>query len=128
MAETRLLVGFHAVTARLRQRPESVRTLYVARGRQDARARDLLQRAQAAGTTIHPVDDRRLEELARGERHQGVVAVVDATLPHVTLAISSSGDSRKSGCSTMQSAGHTSRHCGSSSAPTHSVQRSGSMT
>ncbi|HEX4885826.1 MAG TPA: 23S rRNA (guanosine(2251)-2'-O)-methyltransferase RlmB [Casimicrobiaceae bacterium] len=86
MAETRLLVGFHAVTARLRQRPESVRTLYLARGRQDARARDLLERAQAAGTTIHPVDDRRLEELAHGERHQGVVAVVDATLPHVTLA------------------------------------------
>jgi 23S rRNA (guanosine2251-2'-O)-methyltransferase len=86
VAETRLLVGFHAVTARLRQRPEAVRTLYVARGRHDARLRDLLARAQAAGTPVHPVDERRLDELARGERHQGVVAVVDATLPHVTLA------------------------------------------
>jgi 23S rRNA (guanosine2251-2'-O)-methyltransferase len=86
MSETRLLVGFHAVTARLRQRPESVHTLYVARDRHDARLRDLLERAKAAGTTVHPVDDARLDELAKGARHQGVVAVVDATLPKVTLA------------------------------------------
>ena len=86
MSETRLIVGFHAVTARLRQRPESVRTIYVAQGRHDARARDLLERAKAAGIGLHPVDERRLGELARGERHQGVVAVVDAALPHVTLA------------------------------------------
>jgi 23S rRNA (guanosine2251-2'-O)-methyltransferase len=81
-----LLVGFHAVTARLRQRPESVRTLYVASARHDARSRDLLERARAAGTTVHAVDDTRLDELAKGTRHQGVVAVVDAALPKVTLA------------------------------------------
>jgi 23S rRNA (guanosine2251-2'-O)-methyltransferase len=84
--DTRLVVGFHAVTARLRQRPDSVRAIYVAGARHDARARDLLDRARAAGVTVHPVDERRLAELGRGERHQGVVAVVDATLPHVTLA------------------------------------------
>jgi hypothetical protein len=44
------------------------------------------------------------------------------------FAISSSGVSAKSGFGTMQSAGHTSMHCGSSSAPTHSVQRAGSIT
>jgi hypothetical protein len=44
------------------------------------------------------------------------------------FACSSSGDSTKSGCCTMQSAGQTSLHCGSSSAPTHSVQRNGSIT
>lgn len=86
MSDTRLVVGFHAVTARLRQRAESVRAIYVAAGRHDARARDLIQRAKAAGVAVHPVDERRLVELARGERHQGVVAVVDAALPHVTLA------------------------------------------
>lgn len=86
MTDTRLLVGFHAVTARLRQRPDSVRGVYVARGRHDARARALLERATAAGTTVHPVDDKRLDEMARGQRHQGVIAVVDAALPHVTLA------------------------------------------
>lgn len=86
MSDTRLLAGFHAVTARLRQRAASVRDVYVARGRRDARARDLAERAAAAGVAVHPVDEARLDELARGQRHQGVVAIVDAALPHVTLA------------------------------------------
>ncbi|MCL4760638.1 MAG: 23S rRNA (guanosine(2251)-2'-O)-methyltransferase RlmB [Burkholderiales bacterium] len=86
MSDTRLLVGFHAVTARLRQRPGSVRAVYVARGRHDARAKALAERAAAAGTPLHPVDERRLDEMAGGQRHQGVVAQVDAALPHVTLA------------------------------------------
>lgn len=86
MSDTRLVVGFHAITARLRQRPESVRAIYVATGRHDARARDLVDRAKAAGVAVHPVDERRLAELARDQRHQGVVAVADAALPHVTLA------------------------------------------
>ncbi len=86
MSDTRLVVGFHAVTARLRQRPESVRALYVAAGRQDGRLRDLVLRAKSAGVAVHPSDDDRLEQLARGQRHQGVVAVADAAMPHVTLA------------------------------------------
>ncbi len=36
--------------------------------------------------------------------------------------------SPRAGSSGMQSTGHTSRHCGVSKCPTHSVQRSGSMT
>lgn len=86
MSDTRLLVGFHAVTARLRQRPESVRAIYVAAARHDARARDLIERARAAAVPLHAVDDKRLDDLARGSRHQGVVATVDSALPHVTLA------------------------------------------
>jgi 23S rRNA (guanosine2251-2'-O)-methyltransferase len=86
VVDTRLVAGFHAVTARLRQRPESLRAIYVAAGRHDARARDLVERARSAGVAVHAVDERRLEELARGQRHQGVVAVADAALPHVTLA------------------------------------------
>jgi len=86
VSNARLVVGFHAVTARLRQRPESVRAIYVAASRHDARAQDLVDRAKSAGVAVHPVDERRLDELARGQRHQGVVAVADAALPHLTLA------------------------------------------
>lgn len=35
--------------------------------------------------TVHPVDPARLDALAGHGRHQGVVAIVDAALPHVTL-------------------------------------------
>ncbi len=85
MASTRTLFGFHAVTARLRQRPDSIKTLYVAAGRHDARARELAERAAAAGVATHAADESRLDDLAGSRRHQGVVAIVDASVPHVTL-------------------------------------------
>jgi len=82
---TRSLFGFHAVTARLRQRPEAVHALYVQSGRDDPRMRDLMARAEASGVTLHVVDHARLDALAGHGRHQGVVAIVDDALPHVTL-------------------------------------------
>lgn len=85
MSETRYLAGFHAVTARLRQHPDSVRAIYVVAARHDRRSRELFERAQAAGVAVHPVDDTRLAAMAGSDRHQGVVAAVDAALPYRTL-------------------------------------------
>lgn len=85
MPSLRPLFGFHAVTARLRVHPASVRTLHVARSRQDARAAELVARARAAGVVVSVVDDARLTEIAGSDRHQGVVAMVDGGMPHVTL-------------------------------------------
>ena len=73
------------MTARLRQRPEAVHALYVLSGRQDPRARELVARAEQARVAVHAVDHARLDALAGHGRHQGVVAVVDDALPHVTL-------------------------------------------
>ena len=53
---SRLIYGFHAVTARLRQRPDAIHALYVLAGRQDPRARDLVARAEAAS---HVCEERR---------------------------------------------------------------------
>lgn len=86
MSSTRSLHGFHAVTARLRQRPESVNAVYLAASRDDGRARELISRVEAAQVPIHAADDARLTQLAGTPRHQGVVAIVDAAFPHVTLA------------------------------------------
>jgi 23S rRNA (guanosine2251-2'-O)-methyltransferase len=85
LSETRTLHGFHAVTARLRQRPESVRAVYLASVRRDPRARDLVARAELAGCTVHHVDEARLAQMCGTAPHQGVVAVVDAATPHTTL-------------------------------------------
>jgi 23S rRNA (guanosine2251-2'-O)-methyltransferase len=73
------------VTARLRQRPDSVRAIYLSAARHDARTRDLVARADAARCPVHIADDERLDALAGSNRHQGVVAIVDAALAHVTL-------------------------------------------
>jgi 23S rRNA (guanosine2251-2'-O)-methyltransferase len=85
MTATRALYGFHAVTARLRQRPESIRAIHLALARGDARARDLLALAQTAGCTVQMADETRLAELAGSDRHQGVVAIVDAGGPPLSL-------------------------------------------
>ena len=85
MTDTRQLFGFHAVIARLRAQPQSVRDLYVGNARHDRRVRELIERAEAVGVAVHAVDDARLAALAGNDKHQGVVAVVAVGLPHRTL-------------------------------------------
>ena len=68
------LVGFHAVTSRLRQRPETVREIYIDAERNDARAKDLRRMAGSLNVRVIPVDGKRLDGMAGGARHQGVVA------------------------------------------------------
>lgn len=85
MTDTRHLVGFHAVIARLRAQPLSVRGLYVESARHDRRVRELIERAEAAGVAVHAVDDARLAALAGNDKHQGVVAIVDGGMPHQSL-------------------------------------------
>ena len=75
---TRLLVGFHAVTARLRRRPGSVREVYVDVARRDPRLRDLIALARAGDVRVVLVDQARLVGLAGEVRHQGVVARIEA--------------------------------------------------
>jgi 23S rRNA (guanosine2251-2'-O)-methyltransferase len=78
MSETRLIHGLHAVFAKLRSAADDVRELYVVEGRDDARMRDLLKLAEAVGVRVMPVAAPRLDGLAGGGRHQGVVARVAA--------------------------------------------------
>ena len=78
MAESRYIHGFHAVGAKLRQDPEAVFEIFVAGQRGDARAKDLIARAEAAGVRVMPVDAQRLDGMAGTHRHQGVVARIDA--------------------------------------------------
>lgn len=78
MAESRIIHGFHAVTARIRQHADSVQELYVDAQRRDPRVRDLLKLAESQGVRVIPVDSKRLDGMAGNARHQGVAARVDA--------------------------------------------------
>ena len=86
MPATRALFGFHAVTVAAapaaRRRARAVRAGRQA-GRAAARPRPSARRRPAS--RVHPVDHARLDALAGHGRHQGVVAIVDDALPHVTL-------------------------------------------
>ena len=68
------LVGFHAVTSRLRQKPDTVRAIYIGAERNDARAKDLRELAKRVNVRVLTVDAKRLEGMAEGLAHQGVVA------------------------------------------------------
>lgn len=75
MSSQQVLAGFHAVVARLRHAPESIKELYVENTRHDKRMQAFIAQAQAANVRVHPVAAERLDGLARGVRHQGVVAL-----------------------------------------------------
>lgn len=79
MSAKRVLAGFHSVTARLRQAPGSIEALYFDGGRRDSRMQQLLARAEAAGVRATAADSERLQRLAGGATHQGVVALCAAT-------------------------------------------------
>lgn len=80
-----LLYGFHAVMARLRQAPTSFKSLYLDQSRDDPRVRDLLKLAQHQQVQVMRVDGRRLDRMAGGRRHQGVVAQVETQTVSMTL-------------------------------------------
>ena len=73
---TQVLFGFHAVTVRLKTAPQSIVEIHVDVSRRDARMRQFVERAHAAGAKVVDSDDARLNSLAGGPRHQGVVARV----------------------------------------------------
>ena len=85
MSQTSFIHGFHAIVAKLRHQPDAILEIFIDAERHDARARDLMGHAELQKVKIIPVDAKRLEGMAGGMRHQGVVARVSATSRHVTL-------------------------------------------
>ena len=84
-SSARLIFGFHSVLAKLRHDAGAVREIHVDAARNDARLRDLRTHAEFAGIRLLPVAAARLEAMAPGARHQGVIAIVDATQRHLAL-------------------------------------------
>ena len=82
---TQVLFGFHAVTVRLKTASRSVLEVHVDAARRDARMRQFVERAVAAGVRLIESDDQRLGRLAGTSRHQGVVARVEALAPRRSL-------------------------------------------
>jgi len=82
---SQVLAGFHAVTARLRHAPASIKELYFDEARRDKRMQGLIDHADAAGVKPRGVAAARLDGLAGGMRHQGVVALAQANVLAVDI-------------------------------------------
>ncbi len=78
MAATQVLAGFHSVIARMRQAPATIREVYVEAQRRDKRMLALIDQLAQAGVSVHPVAVARLDGLAGGSRHQGVVGIAES--------------------------------------------------
>lgn len=76
--KTKMIFGFHAVTARIRQEAMSVEEVYVDAKRVDRRMQDLLHMVKGANIRIIHADDERLSRMVGTHRHQGVVAKAEA--------------------------------------------------
>ncbi|HTH44197.1 MAG TPA: 23S rRNA (guanosine(2251)-2'-O)-methyltransferase RlmB [Oxalicibacterium sp.] len=72
--KSKMIFGFHAVTARLRHDASSVEEIYIDADRRDARMKELIRAAQAANVRMIQADDARLNAIVGTRRHQGVVA------------------------------------------------------
>lgn len=72
-----LLFGFHAVTVRMKTAPRSILEIHVDAARRDQRMRSFVERAGQAGVQLFESDGARLAQLVGGQRHQGVVALVE---------------------------------------------------
>ncbi len=81
----RVIFGFHTVLAVLRADPKAVIEVYLDETRKDARAKDFAANVERAGARLMRVPATRLEGMAGGGRHQGVVARVEAQSKKQTL-------------------------------------------
>lgn len=72
--KSKIIFGFHAVTARLRHDASSIEEIYVDASRNDRRMQELLRAAEGAKVRIIPADNQRLDGMVGTRRHQGVVA------------------------------------------------------
>lgn len=76
MSGPQVLFGFHAVGVRLKTAPQSILEIYHQATRRDARMREFLERAHAAGVRLIEADAMRIAKLAGSHGHQGLAARV----------------------------------------------------
>ncbi|SDI12348.1 23S rRNA (guanosine(2251)-2'-O)-methyltransferase RlmB [Nitrosomonas sp. Nm132] len=85
MSQTRHIFGFHAITSRLRQSPDSIKEIYLDSTRHDQRARDLFKLAEIKNVCLILCDNARLARIVGTTHHQGVVANIAATQNYVAI-------------------------------------------
>jgi 23S rRNA (guanosine2251-2'-O)-methyltransferase len=71
------LSGIHAVQAALEYSPQKISQAWVDEQRMDARLKPLLEELQALGIRPEKTDRKKLDKMADGKNHQGVVIAVE---------------------------------------------------
>ena len=69
MSNQRLIYGFHAINARLWQNPKSITELYVLENKNDARTREVLEKAAAERVRVHFANADRLHAMSNASKN-----------------------------------------------------------
>lgn len=72
-----LLFGIHAVQAALEFSPQKIQRVCIDGQRQDARLKQVLDELAAIGIIPEKIDRKKLDRMADGKNHQGIVASVE---------------------------------------------------
>jgi len=84
-SSTRLIFGFHAVTSRLRQNPDSIQEIFIDAARADQRARGLMNLVDSQKIRLTSCESSKLTSMVGCDRHQGVIANVDFSRSHIDI-------------------------------------------
>ncbi|MBL8521076.1 MAG: 23S rRNA (guanosine(2251)-2'-O)-methyltransferase RlmB [Betaproteobacteria bacterium] len=80
--KSQTLFGIHAVSARIRMKPETVHEIFVDQSRRDHRMNKVLEIAKEKNLRVMGVSGERLDGMTGHARHQGIAANVEpARLP-----------------------------------------------
>lgn len=71
------LFGIHAVQAALDFSPQNIKTVWIDNQRQDARLKTLIDALLELGLNLEKVERKKLDKLADGKNHQGIIAAVE---------------------------------------------------
>ncbi|TXI25195.1 MAG: 23S rRNA (guanosine(2251)-2'-O)-methyltransferase RlmB [Nitrosomonas sp.] len=85
MSTAKTIFGFHAITSRIRQHPESIQEIFLDAHRNDQRAQNLITLAKNQGIRLSICDAEKLNKMVGTTHHQGVVASVLAIQNRATI-------------------------------------------
>jgi 23S rRNA (guanosine2251-2'-O)-methyltransferase len=81
----RILCGVRAVSEALRADPRNINLVHVSDASPRGALAEVILLAQAAKLTVEPTDALALDALAKGVKHQGVIAVCGGDYPYLDL-------------------------------------------
>lgn len=78
MPKPLIVCGIHAVSRAVKDAPERIQEVYVSSRHKNPRVAACAVHAKKAGIQIRKLDNPQLDQMAGGQRHQGVLAVMQA--------------------------------------------------
>ena len=76
------LFGIHAVEAALEYSPQKIQRAWIDEQRIDARLKPLLEELERLGVNLEKSDRKKLDRMADGKNHQGIVVAVELPAMH----------------------------------------------